>query len=470
MPDQLIGYAELREEHVLLVGAGRESVALARKLLLDDPDQRLVVIDGTDGESVRAWREEFGATAPVMVVSGEEDQVPEQVRSCTLGVVSPGVPRTGSLYRLVASLGIPLTSGSALFVADHAGAMVGVTGSKGKSTTSALVHQLLAHSGVGVTLAGNMGIPVQGVEPADFYVIELSSYQCHYLQTSPGIVVLTALFPEHLDWHGSEQVYYDDKLSIAAVESAVVIANAEDPVLSAELRKRYPDREIIWVGAGHPWHLEPDPAGGSWFANGDRRLGHTRDLTVVGEHNHQNALLALVATSTTGLLDEAAIPSALQSFVPLPHRLQRLEDPSGVVFVNDSLATNPQATVSALRALDDAPVILLVGGADRGVDYRVLADQVVATPPTAIFGLPDSGQRLLDLCERALADAGKAGTVVLKPVSGMAEAVTLARGLAKPGDYVVLSPAAPSFGHYRDFAHRAEDFMDAILATKEGTA
>lgn len=470
MPNQPTGYAQLRDAPVLLVGAGRDSVALARKLFQDNPEQRLTVIDGMDGESVDAWREEFGATAPAFVHNGELDSVPDEVRSCAIAVVSPGVPRSGALYRLVAGLDIPMTSGSALFVADHHGAMVGITGSKGKSTTSALTQVLLAHSGVGVTLAGNMGIPVWSADPADFYVIELSSYQCHYLQSSPDIAVLTALFPEHLDWHGSQQAYYDDKLSIAASESAVVIANAEDSVLSGELRTRYPDRDIIWVGSGHEWRLEPDPEGGSWFAHGDRRLGHTRDLPLVGEHNHQNALLAVVAAHQTGLLDEDTIEAALQSFTPLPHRLQRLEDPSGVVFINDSLATNPQATVAALRALDDAPVIVLVGGADRGVDYQVLADQVVATPPVAVLGLPDSGQHLLDVCEQALGAAGKAGTVVLKPVSGMLEAVTLARDLAKPGDYVVLSPAAPSFGHYRDFAHRAEDFMDAILSTKKGTA
>lgn len=470
MPNQPLGYAQLLQAHVLLVGAGRESAAIARKLLRDQPDQRISVIDGVDGESVDVWRAEFGAAAPVAVLSGEENRAPDDVRSCTMAVLSPGVPRTGALHRFVVDLGIPMTSGSALFVADHHDTMVGVTGSKGKSTTSALTHQLLAHSGVGVTLAGNMGIPVQGVDPADFYVIELSSYQCHYLQASPDIVVLTALFPEHLDWHGSEQAYYDDKLSILSDESAVVIANAADPVLCGELHARYPDREIVWVGPGHAWQLEPDPEGGSWFAHGDVRVGHTRDLSLVGEHNHQNALLALVAAHTTGLLDERAIATALRSFAPLPHRLQRVSDPSGVVFVNDSLATNPQATVAALRALDDAPVILVVGGADRGVDYQVLADQVVATPPTAVLGLPDSGQRLLDLCEQALVAAGKTGTVLLQPVSGMHEAVTLARGLAEPGDYVVLSPGAPSFGHYRDYAHRAEDFMDAITSTQKGSA
>ena len=467
MPNPSRGFERLRGERVLLVGCGRESTALARRLLGDDPNPVVVALDGRSGDAVEAWRKEFGASAPV-VVWGASDQVPAEVSSSTIAVMSPGVPRTGDLYQWVATLGIPYTSGSALFVADHSDHMGGITGSKGKSTTSALTHHLLVHSGVQAALAGNMGIPVQGIDPADFYVVELSSYQCHYLEHSPAIVVFTALFPEHLDWHGSEQVYYDDKLSLARDESAVVIVNAEDEVLVSQFTSRYPKRDVIWVGAGHPWHLEPDDEGESWLVHGSRRLGHTKNLKLVGKHNHQNALLAVVAASTTGLLSEDAIEAALSTFSPLPHRLQVIEDPSGVKFVNDSLATNPQATVSALQALTDSGVVLLVGGADRGVDYQVLVDQVVATPPIAILGLPDSGHALIDQCGKALAEAGMPDQVILETVSGMAEAVRRARELASAGDYVALSPAAPSFGHYRDFAHRAEDFVNAIEHTKEG--
>ena len=468
MPKPSRGFARLRGERVLLVGCGRESTALARKLLADNPNQVVHALDGRPGDAVEAWREEFGPRVPVFVRGDASDQVPDEVASSTIAVVSPGVPRTGELYQWVVALGIPYTSGNALFVDDHRDTMVGVTGSKGKSTTSALTHHLLVHSGVQAALAGNMGIPVHGIDPADFYVVELSSYQCHYLEHSPGIVVLTALFPEHLDWHGSEQAYYDDKLSIAQDDSAVVIANADNEVLVTQFRARYPDRDVIWVGAGHPWHLEPDDEGGSWLVHGSKRLAHTRSLNLVGKHNHQNALLAVVAASTTGLLSDDMIESAFSSFSPLPHRLQVIEDSSGVKFVNDSLATNPHATVSALQALTDGRVILLVGGADRGVDYQVLVDQVVATPPMAILGLPDSGQRLIDQCGHALAKAGLADVVVLEAVPGMIQAVARSRELARAGDYVVLSPAAPSFGHYRDYAHRAEDFLNSIEQTKEG--
>jgi len=468
LPNQERGYASLLGEPVLVVGVGRESFALARKLRADNPDQVLVALDSNPGDAAGVWEEEFPGSV-VIHFTGADREYGSDLSGCTRAVISPGIPKTGELYRFVASLNIPHSSGSALFVWDNRDSLVGVTGSKGKSTTSALTHHLLVHSGVDAALAGNMGIPVWGIEPAEMYVIELSSYQCHYLHNSPRVVVLTALFPEHLDWHGSEQEYYDDKLGIAQDDGVIVIANADDPVLSTELVARYPDREITWVGAGHAWHLEPDPDGGSWFVHHDTRLGHTRDLALLGEHNQQNALLALAAASATGQLNALVIEQALRSFAPLPHRLQLIEDPSGVWFVNDSLATNPQATVSALRALGDSGVILLVGGTDRGVDYQVLVDQIVDTPPRAVLGLPDSGHTLVTLFGAALAAAGLADSVVLEPVAGMREAVVRARALAKPGDYVVLSPGAPSFGHYRDYAHRAQDFMDAHNTTKEGT-
>jgi len=192
-------------------------------------------------------------------------------------------------------------------------------------------------------------------------------------------------------------------------------------------------------------------------------------VKLLGQHNQQNALLALAAASATGELKHDVIDQALQSFAPLPHRLELFEDPSGVWFVNDSLATNPQATVSALRALTGSGVILLVGGTDRGVDYQVLVDQIVAHPPRAVLGLPDSGHTLVQRFGEALASAGTSASVVLEPVAGMRDAVMRARALAKPGDYVLLSPGAPSFGHYRDYAHRAEDFLDAYTTTREGT-
>jgi UDP-N-acetylmuramoyl-L-alanine---L-glutamate ligase len=470
LPKAQAGYASLLNHTVLIVGTGRESVALATRLLQDNPRKRLLALDGRDGQSASEWRERFGDQAPLWLVQSTDSVLPTECAGADIAVMSPGIASTSRLYGLVKSLGIPMTTSSALFIADHKNTMVGVTGSKGKSTTSALLHHLLVSSGVSTMLAGNMGVPVWAVEPEDFQVIELSSYQCHYLHSSPGIVVLTALFPEHLDWHGSEQAYFGDKLSLVAHQPGVVIANANDSLLKKELLSRFPNLDITWVGDGHEWHLEPDFSGGAWLSKGTDRLGHTQNLTLRGQHNWQNALLALAAASATGLLEKNQITPALNTFVPLQHRLQMMMDESGICFVNDSLATNPQATVEALRAFQDAPVMVLVGGADRGVDYQVLVDEVVAKPPKAIFGLPDSGRKLVEKIRVALDANGLGDRVVLEAVTGMHDAVARARALANPGDYVVLSPGAPSFGQYRDFAHRAEDFMAAITHTQEGTS
>ena len=455
---------------VLLVGTGRESLALATRLLADIPDKTVLALDGRDGDHAAHWRETFGHRAPLWIIDGTDSVVPSEFADVDIAVMSPGIPATSDLYALVHSLGVPMTTSSALFVTDYRDTMVGVTGSKGKSTTSALIHHILTHSGVSSMLAGNMGIPVWGVEACDVQVIELSSYQCHYLTQSPRVVVLTALFPEHLDWHGSEQAYFDDKLSLVKNQPEVVIANGDDALLVKELITRYPDLDVTWVGTGQSWHLEPDLSGGAWLARGSERLGHTSELTVLGEHNWKNALMALAAASATGLLEEDKISRALESFVPLPNRLELIPDESGIRFVNDTLATNPQAAVEALRAFQDAPVLILVGGSDRGVDYQVLVDEMVKRPPKAVFGLPGSGQRLIEQIKSALAAAGLADRVVLEVVSGMHDAISRARALANPGDYVVLSPGAPSFGHYRDFAHRAEDFLHAIHTTKEGSS
>lgn len=453
----------------MIVGTGREGMALATTLHQAGTAASLVALDGTDGESAAAWRERFGQDIPLVVFSSEADRLPPELAQVTVAAVSPGVAKTGELYAWLTGLGIPLTSGTALFVADHSQTMVGVTGSKGKSTTSTLIHHLLEGSGVNAALGGNMGIPVQSIDPKELQVVELSSYQCSYLTVSPRVVVLTALFPEHLDWHGSAEAYYDDKLSIAAHSPEHVIVNAHDPILSSELALRYPDLPITWVGEGHLWHLEPDDSGGVWLSKGEQRLCHSSDVALVGAHNVQNALLALAGADATGLLRYEDIPRLLASFSPLANRLEPIADPSGVTFINDSLATNPQAARAALQAFDPTTTIILLGGHDRGVDYSPLIDHLANHPPRGVIGLPGSGRRLVELCAEALSPEALA-TCHLEVADSMAAAVAAARSLARPGDYVVLSPGAPSFGYYRDFQARADDFMACITDTQEKSA
>lgn len=454
---------------MLIVGIGREGVAIADRLLAERGAASIVALDGVDGELASSWRERYGDSIALCIWQPGDESVPQEVSRATVAVMSPGIAKTGELFSWVSRLEIPVTSGTALFVADHAATMVGVTGSKGKSTTSTLIHHLLRGSGVEATLAGNMGIPVQGIEPGALQVVELSSYQCSYLRVSPRVVVLTALFPEHLDWHGSEDAYYGDKLSIVAGGPQHVIVNAHDAILMAELERRYPDLALTRVGDGHPWHTEADGEGGWWLMKDEMRVCHSTDVPLVGAHNLHNALVALAGAEATGLLELHRAPELLRTFSPLPNRLEALSDPSGVVFVNDSLATNPQAAVAALKAFDPEKTIILLGGHDRGVDYAPLVDHITAQPPKAVIGLPGSGVRLVELCREALSHESTS-LCHLEAVSSMKDAVVLARSIAQPGDYVVLSPGAPSFGQYRDFQHRADDFIACITTTQEKPA
>jgi UDP-N-acetylmuramoyl-L-alanine---L-glutamate ligase len=457
------GVADLADQCVLIVGVGREGAAMATRLLSMSSPPRIIALDGAQGPHIEDFRHTVGGAIDV-VVCEPGSPLPEVCAEATVAVMSPGIPVTGDLHRSIRELSIPLTSGSALFVSDHHARVVGVTGSKGKSTTTTLIHALLEGSGVNAKLGGNMGIPLQGLDPAEYYALELSSYQCHYLEVSPDVVGLTALFPEHLDWHGSSDAYYDDKLSIVAHNPRVVVANADDEILVRELTQRYPHLPVTWVGHGHEWHLEPD-GDESWLCRGDQKLFHTSQSRILGRHNHQNLLIAVATATATGRVDDTALAGVLAKFEGLAHRLERISDPSGVVFVNDSLATNPQAGAAALRSLHSPGMVWIVGGHDRGVDYQPLVDQVVLSRPRHILGLPASGGKLLGLFRAALEEAGASHEVLLEEVLDMAVAVTRARELAGPGDYVLMSPAAPSFGQYRDYRHRAEEFRSWIEKT-----
>jgi UDP-N-acetylmuramoyl-L-alanine---L-glutamate ligase len=455
--------ADLRGHCVVVVGVGREGRAMVSRLRSMPHAPEVLALEGAEGPAADTFRDEF-PTVPLLIAPPDSTLPPECTRA-TLAVMSPGIALTSPLHAAVAALGIPLTSGSALFAADHRDSMVGITGSKGKSTTTTLVHALLGGSEAGIALGGNMGIPLQGLDSAEFYTVELSSFQCHYLEVSPGVVGLTALFPEHLDWHGSLDRYYGDKLNIVGHGPSHVIANADDATLVHELTTRYPDLTITWVGEGHPWHLESD-GDESWLCRGEERIFHTGNSQILGRHNHVNMLVALAIAEATGRLQRTQVEKVFHDFEGLAHRLQRIADPSGVVFVNDSLATNPQAGAAALRSLSSPGMVLIVGGQDRGVDYQPLVDQVVESRPAHVLGLPASGAKLLGLFRDALGAAGAADAVHLEEVPTMEIAVRRARALTSSGDYVILSPAAPSFGQYRDYQHRAEDFMTWIEKTR----
>ncbi len=446
--------SELAGRRVLVLGTGREGLAAARAVV--GLASTVTAADDSDGASAAAWRSEWTDGVPLLIAP----QPADLLGSVDVVIVSPGIGPRHPLRAAFTAAGIPVTSGSDLWLSQHAASTTAVTGSKGKSTTASLIHHLTgALGGEGASvLGGNIGLPLLDLAPAPRSIVELSSYQCQSLTVSPDVAVLTSLFPEHLDWHGSEEAYYADKLNLIGHGPRHVVINAEDARLVDTVARVHPEVFAEPVGAAGRWGLRV-VRGRDWIVRGSEQILPREELALLGRHNALNACLALAAVEAAGLTVEAAAAAkALTAFRPLEHRLEPIADPSGLTFVNDSLSTSPFATIEALKAFPSPALTLLVGGRDRGVDYGPLADYLAAHPVAAVIGLPPSGPRIL----AELARSGVPGEQAM----GMADAVARARASTPAGGTVLLSPAAPSYGIYRDYADRAADFVRAIRASR----
>lgn len=464
MPEGPTTFEDLRDQAVLIAGVGREGQAAAERLISAGVPKFIVALAEQQDDAAEEFKSRFPAIP--LLYPGSDNFFPPEIGEVSVAIMSPGIPKSGRFYREVAARNITLTSGSALFVAEHRNSIVGVTGSKGKSTTTSMVHSLLDSSGVSIKQGGNMGIPVQSLGGAELFAIEFSSFQCHYLECAPTIVGLTSLFPEHLDWHGSLEAYYSDKLRIVANGPDLVVANGDDPVLRELVTENFSKLDVRWVGKGREWHLEYDGSE-SWLCRASKRMFHSKDGKVRGRHNQRNMLVAVALAEATGRLEMDVVSSVLSNFEGLPHRLERILEPAGPIFVNDSLATNPHASLVALRTIWSENMVWIVGGEDRGVDYQPLVEQAVMRPPRTIIGLPKSGKKILSLIGQALKRNNVSQAVTLEQADSMLSAVERARELSGPGEYVLLSPAAPSFGEYRDYRERAEAFRQSIVESRK---
>lgn len=355
---------------------------------------------------------------------------------CDILIKSPGV----SLYRpeivRARTKGIIVTSGTNLFLANHdkTQKIIAVTGTKGKSTTSSMLYHVLKELGCSVALGGNIGVPLlellpeitddktKNTQTATIVIAELSSYQCADLTGKIDMAVLVNLYPEHLPWHMTHERYYLDKLNMVRQAESCFL-NAKDEKTN-ELIAAMPDikGKAIWFNE-KPLELEKFP--------------------LKGEHNLQNASAVLKVIEALGLDTRKAL-KALQSFEPLPHRLQIIAKKNGITFVDDSISTTPETAIAAMEAFKGAPITLIMGGQERSQDYQALADYVNAHN-VCVVTLPDTGRRMDKLVQTHAA-------------KDMQQAVTFAKKQTPEGGIVLLSPAAPSYNMYQNFEQRGIDF------------
>ncbi|MGD0452460.1 MAG: UDP-N-acetylmuramoyl-L-alanine--D-glutamate ligase [Solirubrobacteraceae bacterium] len=484
-------FSELDGASIGVWGAGREIRSFADQLARRLPSARIVVaaFDAAAPEGVRELlrapdaRIVIGAGASAGSGAGDGDgtaggggELVAALAGCDVVVRSPGV----SIYRpellAVRETGTPVTTATALWLAERGGeGVIGVTGTKGKSTTAALACHLARAAGRTAQLAGNIGVPALDLldeQPADVTVVELSSYHTADLDTGPEVALVTNLFREHSDWHGSEEVYRADKLRLLGLPGVrVAVINARDERLREELLDgerrrdgRLRDESPAGARAGVETVRYGSPDGWDAVPEGIALRGQLRatsaELPLRGEHNALNLCGALAALEAIGV--EPPLPGSLEGFQALAHRLETVAERDGVTWVDDSISTTPESTLAALASFPGRELILIGGGQDRGQDYTQLG-RVLAERGAIVIGVPSTGERLLAAAREAGAPASRA-----VEAADMQEAVALARAAARPGAVVLLSPAAPSYDNYRDFEQRGERFRE--LATGAGGA
>ena len=425
------GFADLGARRVGIFGYGVEGRAAVARLV---GTCELVVVD--DAEDV----------APGVLVTSRGGF--EALLSCDVVLKSPGIPRRRADVLELEAAGVTVTSALNLWLHEcdltH---VVAVTGTKGKSTTTALIAFFLECLGQRAHRVGNIGRPPY--DPSldareGWLVLEVSSFQAVDLDVAPAMVVVTSLGADHVDWHGSVEQYRSDKLSLTRADGEHVTLVADTAALRAvedqlggDLRFVAPDDDHVAVALG-----------------------------LIGVHNDSNVALALAAVATlTGVGEREVRVAVLEDasrFTPLRGRLTLVgsEDVVGGVirYVDDGLATSVLPAIAALDVFGDDAVALIAGGFDRGIDYGPLAEVIAARgASTTVITMGNAGVRLSDEVRARRPELGQ------HVATTMPEAVEIARTSLTRGGVVLLSPAAPSFDRYHNWEERSDDFVSIVL-------
>jgi UDP-N-acetylmuramoylalanine--D-glutamate ligase len=417
--------------------------------------------DASSGEEVRRTADDLRARGAAVDVGSHSAAA---LSECDVMVVSPGIPPTAPILRESAVASVPRISELEFASRALRSPMIAITGTNGKSTTTAMTSHILSGCGFTAPAAGNIGTPLSEVamrEPQpDWVVVEASSFQLADIETfKPAVGVVTNLAPDHLDRYPDVATYYADKARLFenADGDSIWVLNAEDEAVLALPGEADGARLVFRVNT----QLESTERGGHIDASGrlavrlhagDEVLLHRSELPVMGSHNEANALAAAIAAMCAGASADCTA-AGLRSFRGLAHRLEVVATIGDVVWINDSKATNIDSTLVALRSMT-RPTILLLGGRHKGEPYTRLLGEIARTVVLVIaFG--EAGSEV----EK---DVG--GTVSVVRVTGTFEDVMAQAGLhAAPGGAVLLSPACSSYDMFRNYEERGDTFRRLVL-------
>lgn len=381
----------------------------------------------------------------------------EKLNCFEVVVKTPGISSYRNEVKEAKNNRVYFTSSTRLWFAEHGNEKtICITGTNGKSTTASLVAHLLSSAGLKATLCGNIGVPLLDLfdvaQPPDVWVIELSSYQTSDFEGSPSVGILLNLFPEHLDWHGDIQTYYKDKLQLfSGIKDGKTILNRLDETVA---NIPFEWHNPIYFNDPDAIHVE-----NGYICNKKIKMLPTKSVKLQGVHNLSNICAALTAVQSIGINLEDCIES-IQDFHALPHRLTLLGESNDVKYVDDSISTTPQSAIAAAEVFLDCPVTILLGGQDRGLDWELLAKYLVEKRFYAVVTMPESGPKIQEKI-KSFKESMKSDAPILYEASNLNEAVVVAKQITPRGGVVLLSPASPSYGIFKNYEERGDTFAQA---------
>ncbi len=383
-----------------------------------------------------------------------------------IAIRSPGVPLHTVNARRTTPPRCVVTSGTNIFLEAHASRCIGITGTKGKSTTTSLIYRILKAAGVNVQLGGNIGIAALSLieSDAELFVLELSSYQLEDCTHSPHGAVFLNLYPEHLDHHGDFAHYGAAKATIARFQSGndFLVTSSSQSAVNALVSSTSAQKITFGSPTETAW-IENDRYHYRNHAGEVEQLCSVHATKLKGPGNRQNILAALCVASRFTIAQNV-LAEVLTQFEPLPHRLEQIGSFNEVTYINDSISTVPEATINALETFGDAVKTLILGGYDRGVSFDALASYLLTSQVETLILFPPSGERIA-LALRSLG-AFDPARIHIEFVNSMDQAVLQAHKRTPKGGICLLSPASPSFPIFKNFEERGAQFKAHVLSLR----
>jgi UDP-N-acetylmuramoylalanine--D-glutamate ligase len=481
---------ELSHQKILILGLAREGWSTYNFLRQHLPQKQLGLADKKNLLELKSkWKKVAKSDKNLKLHLGEEHL--KALPQYDLVIKTPGIPSTLAPINQAVKDGVQLSSNLGLMLTIIQKwqqqnqqelktklegksdillepITIGVTGTKGKSTTASVIHHVLESAGLETILVGNIGTPalskINQITSKTKLVMEMSSHQLADLKSSPDVAVIQRITSEHLDYYADTQAYVNSKKSITRYqkENQYIIYNSHWPKT----------QEVAQLSPGHHLHFQTKPnSDGLVYIksqkltfrdnSAEQTIIDTSAVPLLGQHNLINIMPSIIVAKLFGIKTDQ-IKQAISTFKSLPHRLELVAEKEGVKYYNDSLATMPEAAISALSVFADHPIILLAGGHERDQDFGPLAKKILEQKVKSLILFPPTGKRIWERVEEMSQKLDLSPPLYHHFVEEMPKAVQIANQEADSGDIVLLSPGAASFGCFESYKDRGQQFRQEV--------